>query len=144
MAQRDSIHDAVKNALIKDHWTILREQLYLEYGDVLGVVDLEAEKPLEAEKEGRLIAVEVKSFSAPSTSHTFGQAMGQYLLYRSLIKWTGRSHAVYMAISEETYLDTFQRLGIRQLVNEHQIFLLVVRISTGEVIVWIEPPLALD
>ncbi len=51
MPREDKIHEAVKNALIKDDWTILSEQLELEYGDVTGIIDLEAEKPLEAEKK---------------------------------------------------------------------------------------------
>ncbi len=67
--------------------------------------------------------------------------MGQYLMYRDLIEWTNRRHEVYMAISEEVYLNLFQRLGIRDMVNRHQISLLVVRIATEEVILWIEPPI---
>ena len=47
-------------------WTITADPLYLEFGGVDMYVDLAAEKMIAAEKEGRKIAVEIKSFSAPS------------------------------------------------------------------------------
>ncbi|NEQ41981.1 MAG: hypothetical protein F6K40_39695 [Okeania sp. SIO3I5] len=62
MAAKDIFHDAVKNALIKENWVITDDPLYLEFGGVDLYVDLGAERIVGAEKDGRKIAVEIKSF----------------------------------------------------------------------------------
>ncbi len=66
MSARDIFHDSVKHALEKDGWTVTHDPLLLEFGGVEMQVDLGAEKLLAAEKAGRKIAVEPKSFVGPS------------------------------------------------------------------------------
>jgi hypothetical protein len=44
MPARDTIHDAVKNALMKDGWTIVADPYLLRYEDKSLVADLRAEK----------------------------------------------------------------------------------------------------
>src|SRR5258708_33705788 len=65
MSRLDLYHDAVRHALEKDGWTITHDPLTLSVGGRDIYVDLGAEKPIAAEKEGRRIAVEIKSFWAP-------------------------------------------------------------------------------
>ena len=50
MSAKDSIHDAVKQALIKDGWIISADPYVLHYGDDQVFVDLAAEKSFVAEK----------------------------------------------------------------------------------------------
>jgi hypothetical protein len=69
---RDIIHEAVKNALVKDGWTITADPYTIEYEDVTLFADLGAERPLAAERAGRKIVVEVKSFLSPSSNSHFG------------------------------------------------------------------------
>lgn len=57
MPTRDVIHDTVKNALIKDGWTITADPYVIEYEDLSLFVDLAAERTLAAEKDGRKIAL---------------------------------------------------------------------------------------
>jgi hypothetical protein len=52
----------VKNALIKDGWTITHDPLILPFGGRNIYVDIGAEAPIGAAKDGRQIAVEIKSF----------------------------------------------------------------------------------
>ena len=66
MLRRDPHHDAVKNALIKDGWVVTHDPYTLEYGEQNVYVDLAAESPIAAEKEGRRIAVEVEYFISNS------------------------------------------------------------------------------
>jgi hypothetical protein len=66
MSARDKYHDAVKNALIQDGWTITHDPYRIAIGRRRGYIDLGAEMPLAAEKQGRRIAVEVKSFLGAS------------------------------------------------------------------------------
>ncbi len=64
MPARDFYHDVVKAALIADGWTITDDPLKLHVGKKDLFVDLGAERLLAADKGGRKIAVEVKSFPA--------------------------------------------------------------------------------
>ncbi len=57
MPAKDIFHNAVKNALIKEGWTITDNPLYLEYGEVDLYVDLGAEKLIATEKYHQKIAV---------------------------------------------------------------------------------------
>ena len=55
MPAKDVFHDCVRNALIKDGWTITDDPLKLKWGKSKLYVDLAAEKLLIAEKSGRQI-----------------------------------------------------------------------------------------
>ncbi|WP_446388415.1 element excision factor XisH family protein [Coleofasciculus sp. B1-GNL1-01] len=59
---KDIFHDIVKLALQKDSWTITHDPYRLRYGIADIYIDLAAQEAIAAEKEGRKIAVEVKSF----------------------------------------------------------------------------------
>jgi len=66
MPERDIFHDAVKNALIKDEWTITNDPFFVQFGGVDMYADLGAEKIFAAEKDGQKIVVEIKSFVGTS------------------------------------------------------------------------------
>lgn len=66
MPRFDEYHEAVKNALIKDGWTITDDPLTVEYEDVFLYADLGAERTLAAEKGAEKIAVEIKIFGSRS------------------------------------------------------------------------------
>jgi len=66
MAAKDIIHDAVKNALIKDGWTITDDPYVLQYEEVRLFADFGAERAIAAELAGTKIVVEAKSFVSPS------------------------------------------------------------------------------
>jgi len=57
MPAKDIAHDAVKQALEKENWTITHDPLYVQLEDIDLYIDLAAEKLLAAEKNGRRIAV---------------------------------------------------------------------------------------
>ena len=82
MRRRDKYHDAVKNAFIKDGWVITHDPFFVTFGKRNLQIDLGAETALAAEKGGRVIAVEVKSFLADSALADFYMALGQYRFYR--------------------------------------------------------------
>ncbi|MCU0491043.1 MAG: XisH family protein [Chloroflexaceae bacterium] len=82
MPQRDVYHDAVKQALIKDGWTITHDPYTLVFGTRRVYVDLGLTPPLAASKEGRELLVEIKSFLSPSPLTDLERTLGQYILYR--------------------------------------------------------------
>jgi hypothetical protein len=63
MSAKDKFHDAVKNALVKDGWTITADPLQIPLGEINAYIDLGADRILSAEKSGEKIAVENQKFS---------------------------------------------------------------------------------
>lgn len=87
MSAKDIYHNQVRIALEKDGWNITHDPLIigLSFGRQLRV-DLGAEQLIAADKESERIAVEIKSFLAPSTISEFHTALGQFLNYRVALK----------------------------------------------------------
>ena len=78
---KDIYHDIVKTALEKDAWRITDDPLTLRVGRRDLFIDLGAEKLFAAEREGKKIAVEIKSFVSQSPVKDLENALGQYMLY---------------------------------------------------------------
>ena len=97
MPRRDIIHQAVKNALVKDGWTITDDPYLLEYGEEVLFVDLAAERLLAAERGSERIAVEVKSFVGRSPLNDLQGALGQYALYLSVLEIIDPQRKLYLA-----------------------------------------------
>ncbi len=137
MPALDLIHNAVKNALIKDGWNITADPYVIVVGGDKLYVDLAAEQRLAAERDGQKIAVEIESFSGRSPIREFEIALGQYMLYVSAIEQTDPERKMYLAISAQVYEFLFQRVLIRNAVQRYQISLLVILLETEEVAQWI-------
>ena len=76
MPVNDTIYLAVKNALVKDGWTISDDPLTIEYGDLYLFIDLGARRTVAAIRGDKLIAVEIKSFPSKSKVADLQQACG--------------------------------------------------------------------
>lgn len=102
MPAKDIYHEIVKEALVKEGWTITHDPYTLEMdaGERL-YVDLGAEKLLAAEKENEKIAVEIKSFNSLSPYTDFHQALGQYVSYQLLLEDQDPDRKLYLAIPSE-------------------------------------------
>lgn len=107
MPAKDIYHDNLKNALIKDGWTITDDPLKLTIGSRSLFVDLGAEKLIAAQKDSQKIAVEIKSFVGVSPIKDLENALGQYVLYQNVLKSTDPERTIYLAIREEVYNDLF-------------------------------------
>ncbi len=108
MPARDIYHNNVKNALIKDGWTITHDPLTLKWGRKDLFVDLGAERLLAAEKEQQKIAVEVKSFTGPSDMLELERALGQYVVYHDVLAERDPERVLYLAVPEETMKEVFE------------------------------------
>lgn len=137
MPANDLIHIAVRDALINDGWTITADHYTIGYEDVKVYVDLAAEKRFAAEREGRKIAVEVKSFVGRSFLHEFQLAFGQFMLYRDYLSELEPDRTLYLAVSDTVYSDLFALKGIQFIVRRHQLSVVVIRLDTREVLEWI-------
>lgn len=79
---RDLFHNSVRTALEKEGWTITHDPYHLRYSVADIYINPAAEETLAAEKDGRKIAVEIKSFMGASAISEFHKALGQFLKYQ--------------------------------------------------------------
>ncbi len=138
MPAKDIYHNAVKFALVKDGWEILTEDYSLEYGGDRLYVDIAAEKPIAAAKQGQKILVEVKSFLGRSFINDLEQAVGQYIVYRDILIETGLDFYLYLAITQGTYKRYFQRQLAQMIINRNQVKLLIVDPESEGIVEWID------
>ena len=137
MPAKDIYHDTVKNALVKDGWTITDDPLKLTIGSRLLYVDLGAEKLIAAQKDNQKIAVEIKSFLSPSPINDLEGALGQYILYQNILKSTDTERVLYLAIREEVYNDLFAEPIGQLLLNNQRIKLITFNPDIQELVGWI-------
>jgi len=99
---------------------------------------LGAEKLFAAEKQGRKIAVEVKSFVSASPVNDLEEAVGQYIIYEDILDRLEPERIIYLAIRAEVYAQIFSE-PIGQLLLEKKRFKLIVFDALKETIVrWID------
>ena len=138
MSAKDKFHDAVKNALIKDGWTITADPLQIKLGDIDAYIDLGAEKLLTAEKNGERIAVEIKSFLGASNIYDFYLAFGQFLNYREALNKQEPERVLFLAVPDNVHETFFKNEFITEMVEKFKLKLVSYNIETEEIVKWIE------
>lgn len=136
MAQ-DLYHNQVRNALIKDGWTITDDPFSILYKGTRVYADLAAEKPFAAQKGERKIVVEVKVFNSPSPMSELEKALGQYGIYRTFLKRLSPERELFLAVARDIWQDFFLKPAVQDIVADHQMALLVFDPETEEVVQWI-------
>jgi hypothetical protein len=96
----DASHQAVRNALIKDGWTITHDPLTIRIGRRKLFADLGAERVLTADKGTRKIAVEIKTFRRVSTVEDLQEAVGQFIMYRDALAEVEPEREAYVAVPD--------------------------------------------
>lgn len=138
MPQRDIYHNNVRNALIKDGWTITHDPFEIRMGKLRGYADLGAERALAAEKGNQKIVVEIKSFVGASLMADLEDAIGQFVLYRTLMAKLDAERLVYLAIGEDVFRRLFDDPTGQVLIEDIEIRLVVVHFDDEEIVRWIE------
>lgn len=136
MAAKDLFHNAVKQALLKEQWVITADPLTIKIEGVRFEIDLAAEKVLAAEKAGRKIAIEVKSFLSNSALSDFHLALGQCLNYRLALQMTEPDRTLYLAVPSDTFDSFFQERFVQEAVRLYQLKLVVYDPEKEVVIEW--------
>ncbi len=138
MPRKDRIHEAVKNALVKDGWTITDDPYRIFYVDADVYADLRVEKTDDAAGDGplRALVIEIKTFAGVSAIHELEVAVGQYAVYRSLLRAVAPELGLYLAVADTVYRSEFQRDSFQLIVRENQVALLVVDIAKEEIVTW--------
>jgi hypothetical protein len=138
MPTKDIFHDIVKNALIQEGWIITHDPLFIRVGGIEMYIDLGAEKIIAAEKEEQKIAIEIKSFSNPSTIYDFHLAIGQFMNYRLALKEKEPERILYLALPLDTYEEFFTLKFIQTVTQHYQVNLIIYDIEKQVIVKWLQ------
>lgn len=131
MPRQDAFHGAVRTALIKDGWTITHDPFIIRLEDVKFYIDL------AAQKRGK-VAIEIKVFGGISFLNEFEKAVGQYLIYRKFLNELFPERILFLAVSLNSFEESFTLPSIRGIVEEYKIKLMIFNPQTEEIIEWID------
>ncbi len=138
MPAKDIYHDTVKNALIKDGWTITHDPLKLQLGRRKLFVDLGAEKLIGAVKDSEEIAVEIKSFISNSEMADLENALGQYVLYENVMKVVEPERKLFLAVADNVFESVFEDEIGQLLLKNEGLRVCVFNPETEEIVKWIK------
>ena len=137
MPAKDIYHDTVKNALIKDGWTITDDPLSLKVGKKDIFIDLAANKLLVAQKQDTKIAVEVKSFIGSSEIEDLKNALGQYILYEKILRAKLSERTLYLAIRQDVFDSLFSQEIGQILLSDNSLKMIIFNPKTEMITQWI-------
>lgn len=137
MPAKDLYHEQVKAALIKDGWTITHDPLLIRLTKKKLYVDLGAERIIAAERGTDKIAVEIKSFTRPSDMKDLEEALGQCVLYSSLLARYDPDRKVYLAVTDEVYASVFEEEAGQILIQDGLLNVVTFDAKREELIKWV-------
>lgn len=137
MPAKDIYHETVKKALIRDGWNITAENLQLPWGGTRAFIDIIADEVFVAEKDGRKIAVEVKSFVGKSNLSEFEKAIGQFIIYRFAMRREEPERELYLAVDEQIYNKLFVHPDVIELMESEDLKVLVFDKEKEVLVRWI-------
>ncbi len=124
MPQRDSIHNAVKHALVKEGWQITDDPYVIAYGERFLFVDLAAQEQvgtngfIGAERANVRIAIEIKELRGQSVIVELEHAIGQYILYQLLLNRIDPTRIIYLAIPDRVFRELFSEPIGELVIND--------------------------
>jgi hypothetical protein len=110
--------------------------LTIRLGDAKLSVDLGAEKLVEATKQGRYIAVEIKSFTGASFFVELHMALGQFLSYQTALALLAPDRVLYPAVPLDTSEVSFRTAFVQTILDKATINLMVYSVLEEAVVRW--------
>lgn len=137
MPAKDLFHYKVVAALKKDGWTITADPYPLKLGEADLFVDLGAEKVFAAEKDGRKIAVEIKSFIGKSIIANVQDALGQFIMYQEVLQDKEPDRTLFLAVEEEIFENIFSEAIKNLLLNRLKFKMIIFNKDREEIVQWL-------
>lgn len=137
MSAKDLFHELVKKSLVREGWNVTHDPYRIELEFTALYIDLGADRLLAAERNTEKIAVEIKSFIAPSVMSEFHVAIGQFINYRLALEDEDPGRKLYLAVPQETYDRFFHYSFIQKSISRNQVPLMVYSTSTPRIVKWI-------
>ena len=134
---RDKFHQEVKQALEKEGWLITDDPLYIKVGQIPVHIDIGAEKLIGAEKNGEKIAVEIKTFGRASFITALHEAVGKYIIYRSVLKYIQSDRLIYLALPDDIYAEFGNEPIVQSVFTEYNFKILIYEPTTQLITSWI-------
>jgi XisH protein len=134
---RDKFHEEVKIALEKDGWHITDDPLYIKVGKIPIQIDIGAEKLIGAERNGQKIAVEIKTFGRASFITALHEAVGKYIVYRTVLKYIESDRILYLALPDDTYEEFGQEPIVKSIFTEYDFKILLYEPINQIITSWI-------
>lgn len=125
-----SCHNEVKHALQKKGWSISTEQIRFD-SDILAVIDM------EVIKDGEQAYILVRCFSDPNIIQEIFGAVGQYVVYRTLLAKVKPGATLYLSTLEDVYQSHFTA-PIRHALQSNGVKMIVVDAVKEEIVEWIQ------
>ncbi len=136
MSRRDRYHGIVKNALIEEGWEITHDPYSFDSDPELST-DIGAERIIAATRQNEKIAVEIKSFLKISQVVDMERAIGQFIIYRGLLKKQEADRTLYLAVPLHAYENIFNREVGQVAITESNLKLIVYTLGQGDRLQWI-------
>lgn len=131
----DTCQPQVIHALEKDGWRIHQSPFHLADEKRSIFVDALLTKGVNGASQ-QLLLTEIKCFSqVNSITHDLYTAIGQYLIYRALLRKTFNTMLLYLAIPLRAYEHIFDE-SVLSVIHETAINLLIVNLDTEEIVQW--------
>ncbi|MBI5667233.1 MAG: hypothetical protein HZC41_04425 [Chloroflexi bacterium] len=133
MPALDQCHQQIVHALQKDGWQVQEAPYILPVTRTRRLfIDIQAKREQQNGRQN-IIVVEAKCFLNMETElNDLYTAIGQYLIYRSLLRQKGLMEELYLAVPFHAFSGVFQQLAM-EVVNEIRVKMIVVDLD-GEVI----------
>ncbi len=137
MSAKDIFHDKVKNALIKDDWTITDDPYTLKWdnGENL-LIDLAAERVIAAEKDNEKIAVEIKTFIGKSTMYDLHLAVGQFMVYQIALEEKEPDRVLFLAVPMEILQQIFLKPKASKLTERVNLKIIGFDVEKEVIVEW--------
>lgn len=133
----DKCHPSVVRALEKAHWRVSPKSERIDTAYRTVYIDIKASRQNGTGLQVVLL-VEVKCFDNPDNYTTdLYTAIGQYLLYRSVLREREIHYPLYLAVPHVAYTTLFDPI-VKRVIQEAQINLVIVNLEQEEVQEWIE------
>jgi hypothetical protein len=133
MPAKDAYHDIVVNALKKDGWDVINEQVRLVIGDRWMWVDIQADKI----DEKLSVLIEVKGFeNIPSPIAYLQSVVGQYMIYRVILDYLEWEHPLYLSVPDHAFNDILgEEIGV-EVIKQVGMKILTFSVEREEIIQW--------
>lgn len=137
MPARNADHEAVVAALQADGWAITADPHRVFIGRRRLYVDLAGDKTsLAADRENERIAIEIQSFLSNSDINDFHRAIGQYVVYRAVLRMLDPGRTLHLAVAEDVYTGIFSEPLGRLVVADAAVRLLVFDPVNRRIVRW--------
>jgi hypothetical protein len=128
----DDCQVQIIRAMQKAGWTVSPKPYVLRLDRKYRLhIDLEAQND-----DKHIVLIEVKCFSdTKAETVDLYHALGQYLIYRSLLKQQNLELELFLAVPNHAYRSVFARMGMPS-IEENDVKIIVVDIEREEILEW--------